>query len=128
MYPLTGSTGKVAGTFAIPTVTPLFDRYDQIGSCFSMLVLAVIPPTMKPVTPCSSGFMLVNIVQYTRGQFGAETVCNFPYTPRSITLARLGSLFWRRRGRRMSHSIPLTPSSTTFVRGELAWLKIKTGA
>src|ERR1035438_3224977 len=67
-------TGKVAGTLAIPTVTPFFDSMDQMGSSFSILVLAVIPPTMKPLTPCSSGLVLVNSVLYTRGQFGAETV------------------------------------------------------
>ena len=53
MYPFTGMTGNVAGTLVIPTVTPFFERNDQIGSSFSMLVFAVIPPTTKPVTPCS---------------------------------------------------------------------------
>src|ERR1700756_3855364 len=72
MYPFTGMTGNVAGTFAIPTVTPFFDNIDQMGSSFSMLVLAVIPPTIKPVTPFSSGLVLVKMVLNTRGQFGAE--------------------------------------------------------
>ena len=78
MYPFTGITGKVAGTLAMPTVIPFWDSIDQMGSCFSILVLAVIPPTRKPVTPCSSGFVLVNKVLYTRGQLGAGTVRNFP--------------------------------------------------
>jgi hypothetical protein len=61
-YPFTGMAGKVAGTFAMPTVTPLFERTDHIGSFFSMSVRAVTPPTMKPVMPCSSGGVLVAIV------------------------------------------------------------------
>ena len=78
MYPFTGMTGKVAGTFAMPTVIPPFDSIDQTGSSLSMFVLAVIPPTIKPLTPCSSGSVLVNSVLYTRGQLGAETVRSFP--------------------------------------------------
>src|SRR5437660_762214 len=95
------------------TVTPFLDRIDQIGSSFSMLVLAVIPPTTKPVTPCSSGLVLVNIVLYTRGQFGAGTVRSLPYAPFLITVARFGSSPLIRRGRRMSNSMPLTPTTTT---------------
>jgi hypothetical protein len=63
MYPFTGITGNVAGTLAMPTVIPFFERTDQIGSCFNIFVFAVIPPTRKPVTPCSSGWVLVNIVE-----------------------------------------------------------------
>jgi hypothetical protein len=62
MYPFTGIAGNVAGTFAIPTVTPFFDRMDQIGSSRSMVVLAVIPRTTNPVIPFSSGGVLVAIV------------------------------------------------------------------
>jgi len=60
MYPLTGFTGNVAGTLAIPTVTPLFDKSDQSGSDLSMPVLAVVPCTMNPVIPFSSGGVLVS--------------------------------------------------------------------
>src|SRR5215471_9300976 len=89
-YPFTGMAGKVAGTFAMPTVTPLFDRMDHSGSFLSMSVRAVAPPTTKPVMPFSSGEVLVAIVVYTFGQFGAGSVRIFPYTPRWMTLAKLG--------------------------------------
>src|SRR5262249_18047673 len=62
MYPLTGYTGKVAGTLASPTVTPFFDSTDQKGSVFSMFVFAVCPPTIKPVMPLCCGGVLVAIV------------------------------------------------------------------
>jgi len=52
-------TGKVAGTFAMPTVAPCFDRIDHSGSRLSMSVLAVFPATTKPVIPFSSGGELV---------------------------------------------------------------------
>src|SRR6267378_2317149 len=106
-------TGKVAGTLAIPTVTSFFDSMDQMGSCFSMLVLAVIPPTMKPVTPFSSGLVLVKMVLKTRGQFGAETVRNFPYAPFLITLDKLGILPSNNKGRTTSNSMPFTLNTTT---------------
>ena len=63
MYPFTGITGKVAGTLAMPTVIPCLERIDQRGSCLSMLVLAVIPPTTKPVIPFCSGGVLVAIAE-----------------------------------------------------------------
>src|SRR5579872_1222775 len=110
-------TGNVAGTLAIPTVTPFLESIDQIGSSFSMFVLAVIPPTTNPVTPCSSGLVLVNRVLYTRGQFGADTVRSLPYAPLFITLDRLGILPCRSRGRITSSSMPFTPITTTWGLG-----------
>jgi len=62
MYPFTGIAGNVAGTFAIPTVTLFFDRIDQMGSSWSMVVLAVIPRTRNPVIPLASGGVPVQIV------------------------------------------------------------------
>jgi hypothetical protein len=115
MYPFKGMTRNVAGTLAIPTVIPLFDSIDHTGSSFSMLVLAVIPPTINPVTPCSSGLVLVNSVLYTRGQLGAETVHNFPYAPFSITFDKFGIWPFSSSGRMMSSSLPFTP--TTMTRG-----------
>src|SRR5581483_1732868 len=113
MYPFTCRTGKVAGTFAMPTVTPCLERTDQKGSSFNMLVLAVTPPTTKPVMPFCSGGVLVAIVIYTFGQFGAGKVRSLPYTPAWMSLSRLGSSPCRSRGRRMSHSMPLTPITMT---------------
>ena len=79
-----------------------------------MLVLAVIPPTINPVTPCSSGSVLVNSVLYTRGQLGAETVRSFPYAPFSITFDKFGIWPFSISGRMMSSSMPLTPRTMTF--------------
>src|SRR6202011_2853587 len=117
MYPFTGITGNVAGTLAMPTGTPFLDSMYQIGSCFNIFVLAVMPPTMKPVTPCSSGFVLVKKVLYTRGQLGAETVRNLPYAPFLITLERLGILPSNSKGRMTSNSMPFTPITTTWGLG-----------
>src|SRR5215469_3574152 len=97
----------------MPTVIPFFERTDQTGSSFSMLVLAVIPPTINPVTPCSSGLVLVNKVLYTRGQLGAETVRSFPYAPFSITFDKFGIWPFNTSGRMMSISMPLTPRTMT---------------
>src|SRR5438105_10824779 len=106
-------TGKVAGTFAIPTVTPCLDRIDQSGSTFSMLVLAVCPPTTKPVMPFSSGGTLVAKVVNTLGQLGAEVVLSFPKVPLSRIRFRFGISPWISNGRRMSHSAPFTEKTTT---------------
>src|SRR5438552_2610539 len=100
----------------MPTVTPFLDSMDQIGSSFNIFVLAVMPPT-KPVTPCSSGFVLVKKVLYTRGQLGAETVRNLPYAPFLITLERLGILPSNSKGRMTSNSMPFTPITTTWGLG-----------
>src|SRR5438034_7428600 len=47
MYPFTGMTGKVAGTFAMPTVIPPFDSIDQTGTSLTTFVLAMIPAPTK---------------------------------------------------------------------------------
>src|SRR6202022_364861 len=101
MYPFTGITGNVAGTLAMPTVTPFLDSMDQIGSCFNIFVLAVMPPTMKPVTPCSSGLVLVKKVLYSRGQLGAETVRNLPFYLLLISLKKLGILLFDSKGQNL---------------------------
>ena len=114
MYPFTGMTGKVAGTLAIPTVMPRLERMDHSGSTFSMLVLAVWPPTTKPVMPLSSGGTLVAKVVKTFGQFGSEMVLSLPKVPLSRTFLRFGIWPWISKGRRMSHSAPFTAKTMTF--------------
>src|SRR3954466_7431853 len=99
----------------MPTVTLCFESTDQRGSRFSMLVLAVMPFTRKPVTPCSEGGALVAKVEYTLGQFGALTVLRWPETPFSMTFCRFGISPRTTSGRMTSSSAPFKP--ITMARG-----------
>src|SRR5438105_11586534 len=114
MYPFTGMTGKVAGTLAIPTVMPRLERMGHSGSTFSMLVLAVWPPTTKPVMPLSSGGTLVAKVVKTFGQLGSELVLSLPKVPLSRTFFRFGICPRLTQGCMMSHSAPFTAKTMTF--------------
>ena len=87
---------------------------DHSGSTFSMLVLAVWPPTTKPVMPLSSGGTLVAKVVKTFGQLGSAMVLSLPKVPLSRTFLRFGIWPWISKGRRMSHSAPFTAKTMTF--------------
>src|SRR6266481_1004573 len=113
MYPFTALTGKVAGTLAMPTVTPLFESSDQKVGSFSIALDAVTPPTRKPVMPFSSEGALVAKMEYTFGQLGAETVRSLPETPCCMTRAKFGISPRTSNGLRMSHSAPFTPRRMT---------------
>ena len=56
---------------------------------------------------------LVAKMEYTFGQFGAETVRSLPETPCWITRARFGISPRTNNGFRMSHSAPFTPRTMT---------------